>query len=163
VKKKTIELASAVTVLIWSLWIFLNTLNMKSFSAAQIEPQTVPQLTSAVLFIFGLRLLLQWFIKNRGGFFNNESNTERALPKLQRHTPLLTFILIFIYIYTIKLIGFTFSTTIYLTLQITLLSADFKIRNFVKNAVIGLLVALLVFFIFNKGFSLVLPVSLFGI
>jgi len=77
-------------------------------------------------------------------------------------TPWVSFIYIGLYIYLMRKIGFVLSSTLYLTLQIPLLSVDMSRKSYLKAFIIGVITAVVVFLIFAKGFGLRLPTNDWG-
>lgn len=74
-------------------------------------------------------------------------------------------ILVLIYVFTLKPIGFLVTTVIYLMLQMLVLSPDDKRdkKSVIQLAVINVVFTLVVFFLFRYGFKIVLPAGIFTI
>ena len=69
----------------------------------------------------------------------------------------LTLLLILLYLIAMPRIGFTISTFCFLTLQITLLSADLSAKSWLKNLLIALIATLVIYIIFGCAFGLAVP------
>lgn len=74
-------------------------------------------------------------------------------------------ILMLIYVFTMKPIGFIVATLVFLLLQMTVLSPDEERnkKSIIKLAVIDVVFTLVVFFLFRYGFKIVLPAGIFTI
>ncbi len=83
----------------------------------------------------------------------------RFLAFLHKATPYLTFGLIFLYLLIMPCFGFTISTVLYLFAQITLLSNKRGWKNLLFYFGLSVVIAVLIFFAFAKGFNLSLPVN----
>lgn len=74
-------------------------------------------------------------------------------------------ILVLIYVFTMKPIGFIISTLVFLLLQMYVLSPDDERtkKDVVKLAIIDVIFTMVVFFLFRYGFKIVLPAGIFTI
>lgn len=74
-------------------------------------------------------------------------------------------ILVLIYVFTMKPIGFIISTLVFLLLQMYVLSPDDERtkKDIVKLAIIDVIFTMVVFFLFRYGFKIVLPAGIFTI
>ena len=68
-----------------------------------------------------------------------------------------TLVLVAAYIFIMSEVGFTISTFIFLTLQITLLSTDFSAKSWLKSLLIALVASVSIYLIFGCAFSLAVP------
>ena len=79
------------------------------------------------------------------------SLTEQQIEKrhlFQRITMPITLVLVAAYIFIMSEVGFTISTFIFLTLQITLLSTDFSAKSWLKSLLIALVASVSIYLIF---------------
>lgn len=161
------NLLSCAVVFFVGIWIYVATIGAKSFAAAQIQPQKIPRIVAVALFALGFLLLattiLSWK-RDHGSGAKIEVSSKNIGWRgwVEKNTALLTFILIFLYIFLMKKTGFVTITTCYLCLQITILSGALSGRQILRNFFISVVIALIVFFIFNKGFALSLPLNSLG-
>lgn len=74
-------------------------------------------------------------------------------------------ILVLIYVFTMKPVGFIISTLVFLLLQMYVLSPDDERtkKDVVKLAIIDVIFTMVVFFLFRYGFKIVLPAGIFTI
>ena len=146
-----------------ALWIFIFTRNLSSGTNDLIKPEFVPRVIALGLIILGIGMFIQALKTNvteeERKALEEKKAERRATPLVQRLTPLLTLVLIFLFLFFLKKIGFTVCATVYLTLQMTLLSGDFSLKSWLKYFVIALVVSVAILFIFRYGFKLKLPVN----
>lgn len=146
-----------------ALWIFIFTRNLSSGTNDLIKPEFVPRVIALGLIILGIGMFIQALktkVTEEEQKALEEKRAERqATPLIERLTPLLTLVLIFLFLFFLKKIGFTVCATIYLTLQMTLLSGDFSLKSWLKYFIIALVVSVAILFIFRYGFKLKLPVN----
>jgi len=157
------DLVAGLIVILFAGLIYISTFGMKSLVHIQIEPTTIPRLTALVLFLIGVGIMIKWlWMRHKGVLPLDEERKEDKPGTIIRFTPLITFILIFIYILLLKRIGFTLSTILFLTAEITLLSANFTRKNILKNLAISVAAAVVIFLIFYVGFQRAIPVGPWG-
>ena len=66
-----------------------------------------------------------------------------------------------IYVFVLKTVGFMISSAVYLTVQMTILATKEK-RKILLFAIIGIIVSVVVYFIFRSGLSVMLPAGILG-
>lgn len=146
-----------------ALWIFIFTRNLSSGTNDLIKPEFVPRVIALGLIILGIGMFIQALktkvTEEERKALEEKKAERRATPLVERLTPLLTLVLIFLFLFFLKKIGFTVCATVYLTLQMTLLSGDFSLKSWLKYFVIALVVSVAILFIFRYGFKLKLPVN----
>ena len=149
-----------------AIWIFVFTMNLSSGSGSIIGPSYVPRLVALLLCVLGIGMFLQGM---RTPVTAEEKETiaakkaaRKGTPLIERLTPVLTLALITLFLFALRPIGFTTSATVYLTLQMKLLSGDFKWKSWLKYAIIGVVCAVVILLLFRYGFSLKLPVNSLG-
>ena len=146
-----------------ALWIFIFTRNLSSGTNDLIKPEFIPRVIALGLIILGIGMFIQALktkVTEEERKALEEKKAERqAAPLIERLTPLLTLVLIFLFLFFLKKIGFTVCAAVYLTLQMTLLSGDFSLKSWLKYFVIALVVSVAILFIFRYGFKLKLPVN----
>lgn len=146
-----------------ALWVFIFTRNLSSGTNDLIKPEFVPRVIAFGLIILGIGMFIQALktkvTEEERKALEEKKAERRATPLVERLTPLLTLVLIFLFLFFLKKIGFTVCATVYLTLQMTLLSGDFSLKSWLKYFVIALVVSVAILFIFRYGFKLKLPVN----
>jgi len=169
IKPADIDLAGGLLAVVFAVVAFVATLGTKSFSNSVIGPKTVPQIFSAIVFVLGWSIVIRWVVK-RGKAKNVhvdqiETKGDQPIDQkmiFQKITPLVSFLLLALYIFLMKPIGFTFSSIIYLTLQIPLLSADLSGKTILKAFKIAILASVCTYLLFALGFGLKLPKGIMG-
>ncbi len=160
--KRYLDLWCGLITMLAAVLFYLSTLNTKTFSVSQIKPEMIPRITMIAMFILGVGIIIKWFIVTRRTPVTEEQEEKQPGSFVQRITAPVTFILIFLYIFSLKIIGFTTATTLYLTCQITLLSTNLGWKSWLRSLAVGVIMAVLIFLAFAKGFSLALPVNGLG-
>ena len=116
---------------------------------AQVGPGVVPRVVGFVTIILGAFLLREAFA---GGFENVDEEAEAKLPM---DWPAFAWVSggIIAYGLLIEFLGFIFASAI----LYVLVARGFNSRRWLLNAVTGLVLAIIVFAIFNYGLGLTLP------
>ena len=161
-KSKYVDLAAGIVVIGLALFVFIASIGMKSFAAAQIEPQFVPRLTAFALFFLGALIIARWELARRRGTLPKDEEQKEKTSVLARVTPVITFVLLFLYIFSLTRLGFTISTMLYLTAQISLLSGIFTRKEILKNAIISVISSVTIYLFFSVAFTIYLPVGPWG-
>ena len=153
------EILSGAFLVILSVILLFST---ESFNTSSISaygnPATVPRIILVLLAVISVMILISGILKVR-----KEGDTdESAKPDMNERLPfILTFILIAVYILSVSILGYIVSTTIYLFLQIFILSC-FSKKRLVLNVIIAIGTAVILFCIFRYGFDVFLPRGIFG-
>ncbi len=164
--KKVKQILSAIVAWIFAAWIFVFTANLTSGTNSLIRPEYVPRLVAVLLIVFGIIMFIDGIrtpvTDAEKQVLEREKEAKKQMPIIERFTPILTLVLITLFLLSLRPVGFTVSAAVYLTLQMTLLSGDFSLKSWIKYAVIGVVSAVLIFFIFRQGFSLKIPINSLG-
>ena len=153
------EILSGAFLVILSVILLFST---ESFNTSSISaygnPATVPRIILVLLAVISVMILISGILKVR-----KEGDTdESAKPDMNERLPfILTFILIAVYILSVSILGYIVSTTIYLFLQIFILSC-FSKKRLVLNVIIAIGTSVILFCIFRYGFDVFLPRGIFG-
>ncbi len=128
----------------------------------EIGPDFMPLVIGVVTFILAA-LLTFLSIKN---FKMHEKELENAvIPECDYKRVLSSIILVLIYVFLLKPVGFIITTIVYLLLQMLVLSPDEErdTKHIVRLVVIDVIFTFVVFFLFRYGFKIVLPAGIFTI
>lgn len=174
-KEEYSDLASGIFALALAVVLFITTLSHTvTFSNSSIGPVTIPRAISIVIFVLGLILIVKWAAGRKkvhkapasaGAEEKSrpqKSAEERKLELFRRITAPGTFLLITVYLLLMKKIGFTLSSCLYITLQISLLSADVSPKRILKAFIIGVVSSVVIYMLFAKVFQLYLPTARWG-
>ena len=171
-KDEYMGLAAGVFTIVIAILGYLATLKgVRSFSNSSIGPVTIPRITCGVIFVLGIVQIINWLrtykktgipakkVKEEGAEISDEEFRILAFRKI---TPIASFLIIALYIYLMKSVGFVIASTVFLTLEIPLLSLDLSPKAFLKAFLLGIVVSAAIFLIFAKGFQLRLPKGKWG-
>ena len=170
IKEEFMGLAGGLFTIIIAVLGYLATLKgVRSFSNSSIGPVTIPRITCGVICVLGIIQILKWIRNYRKQEHINHdveepeiSDEELRILAYRKFTPIVSFLIIALYIYMMKSTGFVIASTVFLTLEIPLLSMDLSVKSFLKAFLLGLSVSAVVFLIFAKGFQLRLPKGKWG-
>ena len=170
IKEDKLPLVQGIFTIVVSILFFLSTMgSSKTYSTSTIGPVTIPRFVCGAIFVLGVAQIVLWLgrrPKNPAPKAHKEMQEEDIkldrMEVVRKITPPITFLLLALYIWFMGKIGFVLASSLYLSLQIPLLSVDFKPKSFVKSLIIGIVVSTVVFLLFAKGFQLHLPVGPWG-
>ena len=171
-KEEYMGLASGIFTIVIAVLGYLATLKgVRTFSGSSIGPVTIPRIVCGAIFVLGIVQILKWirnYRKTDPGIRNAEeekpeiTDEEFRILAFRKFTPIVSFLFIALYIYLMKSAGFVIASTVFLTLEIPLLSLDLSPKSFLKAFLLGVVVSTVVFLIFAKGFHLRLPKGKWG-
>lgn len=163
--EKTKSFISAAVAWAVAAWVFIFTSNLKSGTDGLIRPEYIPRLVAVLLIILGIGMFIQGLraktTAEEKQALLEKKQERKKLPLIERLTPFITLVLVFLFLLFIRRVGFTVCATVYLTLQMTLLSGDFSLKSWIKYFIIALTASVAILFIFRYGFRLKLPVNKF--
>lgn len=172
-RKNTQDLIAGIVIMALAAFFFATTFGTKSFlgtGRGRTAPDTIPKIVAIAMFILGALITAKWFVALRKGTLppiHVEDDAADCMGMSQaeidrRHlfqkiTMPITLVIIFCYILIMPMIGFTISTFLFLSVQITLLSVDFSAKSWIKSIIIALLASVGIYLIFGCAFSLAVP------
>jgi len=170
IKPENSGLVSGIFTVVMALLAFGATFSHSAASLKSvIGPVTVPRMVAGIVLALGIAQIIRHFVKKKKtpatAVEPAPEEDDKPIEKMQVFkaiTPWVSFALIALYIFLMRKIGFVLSSTLYLTLQIPLLSVDLSRKSFFKAFIIGVITAVIVFLIFAKGFGLRLPTNGWG-
>ena len=128
----------------------------------EIGPDFMPMVIGVLTFILAaiLTFLSVKNFKANAAAIDPDSITECDYKRV-----LSSIILVLVYVFILKPVGFIVSTLAFLFLQMLVLSPDDERgkKDMIKLAVIDVIFTLVVFFLFRYGFKIVLPAGIFTI
>jgi putative tricarboxylic transport membrane protein len=128
----------------------------------KLGPDFMPTVIGIVTLVLAIILLIQTVVrsKDRLAALAQEKPEECDYKKM-----LTSLVLILIYVFILKPVGFIISTLLYLLPQFAALApADKRTRkNITEWAILDVVFTLVVFFLFRYGFTIVLPAGIFTI
>lgn len=158
------DIITGIAVIVISMVLFVLSFHLRDFAAVRLGPEFVPRLTAVVFGILGVILLVQGIINLRtfGGTIQEETRKERAAGDGEtRHAVLKSFLLLCGYIYLLDAVGFIIMTTLYLFVQMILLSAVAD-RRYMVFAVVSVLTSVSAYYLFVAYFRVMIPAGILG-
>ena len=172
-RKNYTDLISGLVVMALAAFFYWTTIGTKSFMKAgrgRLAPDAIPKAVAIAMFVLGIIIIVKWIISSSRGkvppleIVDDSEDcvgmTEAQIRNrhlFQKITMPLTLLLILLYLIAMPRIGFTISTFCFLTLQITLLSADLSAKSWLKDLLIALIATLVIYIIFGCAFGLAVP------
>ena len=169
IKDAYMKLAGGIfTVLVAAIAYMTTTGSTKTYSTSSIGPVTIPRIVCGAIFTLGIVQIIQWcIVRGKAPKEKVEKTRENEEPVdkifvFRKITPVVSFLLLALYIFLMGKVGFVIASVAYLTLQIPLLSVDLSPKSFLKSLILGVIVSALIFLLFAKGFQLRLPTGPWG-
>lgn len=172
-KKNWTDLVSGIVIMVMAAFFYWTTFGTKSFlgtGRGRTAPDTIPKIVAAAMFVLGALITIKWFLQMKKGKLEPkaqaddaadcEGMTEAQIKNrhfFQKITMPVTLVFVFCYIFAMSRIGFTIATFFFLTLQITLLSAELSPKSVSKSVLIALIASVGIYLIFGCAFSLAVP------
>lgn len=167
------ELIAGLSCVAISILAYVSTLGNKSFATTVgVKSTDIPRWCAYLMFALGVGITCKFIVPalkhnppmmevedSEGKAYTEEEKKKKIYQKI---TGPVTLLLIAIYIFLMKYIGFTISSVIYLTAQITLLSMDTSKKAIVKHFIIALVSSIVIYLLFVLAFKMILPVNSLG-
>ena len=126
-------------------------------SAVTIGSDFMPKVTCGLMTVLGLWILKEGLAAARK--YNEHADHQEAAGKAHYKELLISIVLLFVYMLLLVPVGFLIMTTIYIGFQATILAPSEKKRP-VKFMIIGLVAAVVIYFVFRNVFVLMLPAGI---
>lgn len=188
--KKNYGLIAAVVIILFSVYVYINTLTLTSTANAALGPAFMPKMVSVILFILGWLDLFEELKKKKDGENEEEdgpaegamlaedvaegcptgkasvggvptTSLARLRTLLVTRVDVFSAILLLGYVFSIKRLGFLIASAIYMLLQMLLLTVNTK-RNYILLIALTIAVPSIIYFGFVKIFYLMLPPGILG-
>ena len=177
--KKNYGLIAAVVIILFSVYVYINTLTLTSTANAALGPAFMPKMVSVILFVLGWLNLFEELKKKKNGQTQGEDVPERVLAReavpdggpttylarlrslLVTRVDVFSAILLLGYVFSIKRLGFLIASAVYMLLQMLLLTVNTK-RNYILLIALTIAVPSIIYFGFVKIFNLMLPPGILG-
>jgi putative tricarboxylic transport membrane protein len=145
---------------------FIVTYGIKAISGetADVGSAFMPQIGAGLLFVFGMAILIEGLQKYRSGRIKTDTSETVSEKRRKLRAVLLTLGLIGVYIFLLNIIGFIYATILYLFIQIVVLAPTEKrnSRNYFCFGMIAVVIPVVLYYIFFKAFSMMLPTGIIG-
>jgi putative tricarboxylic transport membrane protein len=148
------------------LMMFIMSYGIKTISGETADPGSafMPKIGAALLFIFGMGILIEGMQKYRSGRIKADTSETVSEKRRKLRAVLLTLGLIGVYIFLLNIIGFIYATILYLFIQIVVLAPAGKrnAKNYLYFGVIAVVLSVSVYYLFYEVFSMMLPAGIIG-
>lgn len=152
------DAVSGAFLIIFSAWAFYAT---EAFASSSISsygnPSTVPRIVIIAIFLLAIWILLDGIKQIREANGQEEKKDNR--PWVERLPEILTLLLLAAYVIALRSVGYVISTTLYLFLQMFVLSC-FEKRKIWLFLLIACIVSPLFYFLFRVCFNVFLPAGI---
>lgn len=148
------DLTVTSIILALSVILFSTTFSMESVAVDFLGPSFFPRLVSIALMVLSGAYLFTARKTNR--------KAEEADKSVASHKDLLSLGLMAFYIFVLKRLGFLIASSVYLYFQILLCQGKTTKREALWNILLSVCLSAAVYFLFSKGFSLILPQGILG-
>lgn len=148
--KQIREYLGSAMFLIFGVALMLGSRSITTFIENDVGPAFMPKLVGISIVVLSLiKLIIN--IKDKTDT-KEDSKSKEGIEK----GGIYTLVLVFAYFLVLNKLGFIISTAIYLFLQIQILS-KYDEHDIKTKLIISIVVPVVVFFLFTKGFQLMLP------
>lgn len=159
------ETVSGIFVITVGIIVLVASQNIRRMTGVSIGSDFFPKISAGMLLFLGVIILLKAFmekgIKVQSAKKSEQDQEEEVIVEIDRRAPLISIMLLAVYIGFLENIGFLIMTILYLFSQITLLAPKHK-RKYLKFGVISIVVTVIVYLAFVKGLSVMLPAGIMG-
>lgn len=158
--KKMRDMAAGAAILLLGGVMFITSFSISSGASTGMGPAFMPRLLSGMLTVLGILILMEGIKQAR-----TESQKEKEEKgKSDYLSVILSVGFLLVYIAAIKPVGFMMSSMVYLFAQINLFTWKMEKTkaSYLLYLVISVVAAVAVFYIFTKGFKLMLPAGFLG-
>lgn len=153
---------SGIFFFLFSVFLYAESYNMSVSKADPIGPQMFPRVVALCIALLAVWQIIKNCRDQKLAAVDSESTENR---KKLNIPILLTIALLIAYPLLLESVGFIILTSIYLFCQIFLLLPKGSIRNkreVITAAAVSVLFSLLLYFLFNKVFQIILPAGILG-
>lgn len=167
IKGKWKDFSTGIFFIAFGIALFLSALTIPAGGQLSMGGDFMPKVMSVLLILCGAAFAGRaLFAKpepaaDDGGSLER-SPEQKAEKRRQRIMFLLEFGLLFLYLMLLKPVGFLITTTVYIFLQMWLITPSSEKRRPVVMAVVAVAATLFTYFVFVKGFRLLLPAGILG-
>ncbi len=160
--KKYGDYITSVFFIAISIWMIVMAQALPKSKIMKLGPDFMPTIIGVITLVLAVVLLIKTFLQRKA----REAILAKTEPEDVDYKKMLTsLILILIYVFILKPVGFIISTLVYLLPQFAALAPRDKVtkKNIMEWAILDVVFTLVVFFLFRYGFMIVLPAGIFTI
>lgn len=161
-KRKYWDLASGIAFLVLSIAVFVGAQNVKTLAVSSIGSGFFPSVVSILLAITSIAIIAGGIVQSRKPDTPAAQKAVSAAAEKPRVWGVVgTFGLMALYALLITKVGFLITTTVYLFIQINILSPKAS-RKQLMFAIISVVASVIIYYTFVKVFNLMLPAGILG-
>ncbi|MCG8482940.1 MAG: tripartite tricarboxylate transporter TctB family protein [Clostridia bacterium] len=157
--KEKKDFFSGLFFLVFGIGMYIYSYSIPNPTQAGVGAGFLPRMVGAIFVILSIALIVSTKIEMKR--MTKEAAKEVKKNKIDKRSVLLSIGALFIYVILLKSVGFILMSILYLFVVINLLSPNEK-RNLPLFIIISIVVPVGVYFLFVKGFDLMLPSGILG-
>ena len=162
--QKYSDVFSGVILLMAAVGMFVTTYSFEALTVSKVGPDFMPRIIALLIAVTSIAMIVSAFNKMRREKIENAQILDEEIDSSgeKSYTSVLVSVLLMVgYFVLMPYIGFLIMTTIYLFLQMLLLS-DKSNKKIVLFFAISIVSSLVTYFIFRSIFYVMLPSGIFG-
>lgn len=162
--QKYSDVFSGVILLMAAVGMFVTTYSFEALTVSKVGPEFMPRIIALLIAVTSIAMIVSAFNKMRREKIENAQILDEEMDSSgeKSYTSVLVSVLLMVgYFVLMPYIGFLIMTTIYLFLQMLLLS-DKSNKKIVLFFAISIVSSLVTYFIFRSIFYVMLPSGIFG-
>jgi len=144
--------------IIISIIYYFETLKIRILEISRYGAQLNPKITALLLILISIGIFIGNIKKIK--IMNPDIKQDKKELKINSIKVILTILAIFLYIFLLEKIGFIITTVLYLFIQLNIFHKDSK--KMILYLSISIITSFLIYYIFLKYFSLMLPRGILG-
>ena len=160
-KEKRETIWMGVFFLAFSILLFVSAMSIPAPSALTKGGDYMPKVMAMFLAVCSVGFIATGIAKKPGPDGDTKAETGQGMGKKEWMLFAVELALLFTYLYLLKPIGFLIMTSAYIFIQAWVITVKEE-RRAVKMAVIAIVSTVIIYFIFVKGFKLLLPAGILG-
>lgn len=152
--KKYGDIVVGVFFMVLGAVLYLAAAALPKSAVMDIGPDFMPKVTAILVFVLALILTIQSVVGLKNKVIDPDS-----IPKCDYKRVITSIILMLIYVFAMRPVGFIVTTLVFLPLQMLVLSPDDQrgVKNIAVLAVIDVIFTFAVYFLFRYAFMIMLP------
>ncbi|MCX7846305.1 MAG: tripartite tricarboxylate transporter TctB family protein [Dictyoglomaceae bacterium] len=145
------DLITSIIIILCGVLFLVEASHIKNLGFDILDTSFFPKLTSYLLIISGIGLFINNLLKQRGKEGKNIEIKENLLK-------IFIFVLFFVlYLLILPLLHFIFATILFILASYLIIDPSLNLKNMAKGIILSLLLSYGFWFIFVKGFNVLLP------
>jgi putative tricarboxylic transport membrane protein len=157
--ERKVSLYAGILFLVYGICLLVGSLFIKNSGLTRVGAGFIPKIISIIMIALSAILVIQTLfeMKLAKGQVNNLTKTKEA-DKVDKKTVLMTIAILIIYVSLLKPVGFIIMSIFYLFCQMLLLeNTKLDRKKIIILLVISIVTPVIVNYIFNQFFNLILP------